>query len=366
MGEKSYLGKGIERVIFVLIALGVGLIFFEEYANYRVYPPAIKRYIIAGNLFFDFAFTVEFIARIFKSSSKGGTGRYMVYEGGLIDFFSSIPLLLFYSSPMFFSLFTSQQLGILPAIGIFRFLKTAKMIRVARALRVIRALKFLGRVKKRYFMTPRYIARAITLSTGALILILMGFSYSFSERVFSPEAKEINNMLASYIKNYPEIETGDVLINLASGSDKVLMIEWSGEIIYKKQGLESIEDNFMPYEYTSQVIGDYKIYYSLLDTSVGLSYVNLLVFSGIILIIILFSTLYRAFFNKHITKPATCMLRGFKTISFNTATPIHERFSDFEIYKLAEQYNKKWLPLKKRLLELKRQNEYNKKNNNIS
>ncbi len=51
------------------------------------------------------------------------------------------------------------------------------------------------------------------------------------------------------------------------------------------------------------------------------------------------------------------MLRGFRTTGYSTPVRVVENKKDFEIYELAEQYNKKWLPIKRRIIELKQQKE---------
>ena len=51
------------------------------------------------------------------------------------------------------------------------------------------------------------------------------------------------------------------------------------------------------------------------------------------------------------------MLRGFKTIDYSTPVRVQDNRRDFEIYQLAEQYNKKWLPIKRRIIEIKKSKE---------
>jgi hypothetical protein len=69
------------------------------------------------------------------------------------------------------------------------------------------------------------------------------------------------------------------------------------------------------------------------------------------------TTVYRRFFNRHIASPVNVMFRGFKTSEYSTPVRIQEKRTDFEIYQLAEQYNKKWLLIKRRIMEIKREKE---------
>jgi hypothetical protein len=46
------------------------------------------------------------------------------------------------------------------------------------------------------------------------------------------------------------------------------------------------------------------------------------------------------------------MLRGFQTTSYSTPVRIKKN-AEFEINQLADEYNRKWLPVKSKIIELK-------------
>jgi hypothetical protein len=84
------------------------------------------------------------------------------------------------------------------------------------------------------------------------------------------------------------------------------------------------------------------------------AYIDMLAFSVILGTFLLMLTFYRSFFKRHVTGILEPVLRGFKTAEYSTAVRIDAERSEFETYQLADQYNRKWLPLKRKILEAKR------------
>jgi len=84
------------------------------------------------------------------------------------------------------------------------------------------------------------------------------------------------------------------------------------------------------------------------------AYIDMLAFSVILGTFLLMLTFYRSFFKRHVTGILEPVLRGFKTAEYSTAVRIDEKRSDFETYRLADQYNRKWLPVKRKILDAKR------------
>jgi hypothetical protein len=84
------------------------------------------------------------------------------------------------------------------------------------------------------------------------------------------------------------------------------------------------------------------------------SYIDLIAVSIILGTFLLSLTFFRYFFKRHVTGIIEPMLRGFKTAEYSTAVRIDEGRSGFETYQIADQYNRKWLPVKRKILEAKR------------
>ena len=87
----------------------------------------------------------------------------------------------------------------------------------------------------------------------------------------------------------------------------------------------------------------------------NIAFRNITFYSIIIGIIIGFTVIYRRFFNRHISEVVRVMLKGYKTEDYSTPVRIDKKRKDFETYLVADQYNRKWLPLKRKIIEIKRE-----------
>jgi hypothetical protein len=147
------------------------------------------------------------------------------------------------------------------------------------------------------------------------------------------------------------------LDELLQGTDSVLFIYKNNEVVFKSITNLDFEKTFFNDDYFINRIGEYDVYFSNKDLKKTNAFINLLAFTMIIGIIIVATTIYKRFFNKHISGVIGVMLKGFKSADYSTPVRINERKWDFETYQLADQYNKKWLPIKRKIVEIKRERE---------
>jgi hypothetical protein len=353
MKKFSYLGGILEGLIFFFIVLVILQTYGEELAVYMGYSVDFRRLLLVAGFCFDMIFSIEFIARLFVSGGRGKTGRYLVREGGIIDFFSSIPLLIFSSGPLLYMTYFAGETGLILSLGSMSFLKIVKTMRVVRTFRFVRTLKILGKTKTQYLMTPKYVASALIITISISVATLIGFTYFENGQLIQSSSVETKKILSSYIDRGGS-ENFD---NLLANSSAVLFIEKDNEVIYRKFEQNHIENYFFNDDYYTEKIGGYDIYFNNKDAKRAHSLINMTLFSLIVLTIIGITTIYRRFFNKHISGVTGVMLRGFRTTGYSTPVRIVEKKKEFEIYELAEQYNKKWLPIKRRIIELKQQKE---------
>lgn len=351
MDKNSYLGRYFEGLFLVLIFLVSIQTFCEEYFIFMNYSVLIRKYMIIAGCAFDLIFTIEFFSRLFISGKKGGTLAYMSREGGFIDLLSSIPLLLFHSGPLIWVTFFAGEAGILAFLGTFSFLKIIKVFRIARTLRFLRPLKLLGKIKRKYRMSPIFLSRAIAISITVIILALIGFSFLDKGTVVQSKSAESQILLENYIKSSSTHNFKELL----TGAESVLFIKKGNETVYKNLSDRDFQDNYFNDDFYMKKIDSYEIYFNNKDAKKIHSFINMIIFSIMIGIIIGFSTFYRRFFNRHISRVASVILRGFKTADYSTAVRIDNNKKDFEIYQIADQYNRKWLPIKRRIIEIKKE-----------
>jgi uncharacterized membrane protein YczE len=349
MNEKSYLGRFFEGLFFILIILVILETFAEEIAAFSGYGVLWRKRLLFAGFGFDLVFTVEFISRLGRSRARRGAGTYLVREFGFVDLLSSVPLLLLHSGPLLFAYF-SGSFGLFAPLGVLSLFKAVKIIRVTRILRFLRTLKLFGKTRPRYLLTSRYVARVLVIVTSVMILSLVGFTYVDNGNVMGSRYEETMRILKTYVSNEQEPHFDRLL----SDGDSVLFIEHEGRLVYEGVPRREFEEYFFDGDYLKSSIDGYEVTFSLRDRNRLLAFVNLLVYTMIVAAILLVTTLYRGYFNRHISNNVGVMLKGFKTEAYSTPVRILKRASDLEIYDLADQYNRKWLPVKRRIVEIRR------------
>ena len=170
MNDKSYLGRFFEPLFFILIILVILQTFSEEFAAFMNYSVNLRKMLLLAGFGFDLIFTAEFIARLCRASRKGGAGQYMTKEYGFIDLVASIPLLLLHSGPLVYLTFFSGKIGLLTSLTALSLMKIIKPIRIARTLRYIRTLKLVGKTKRQYVMTARFVSRVLSIVISIIVI----------------------------------------------------------------------------------------------------------------------------------------------------------------------------------------------------
>jgi len=351
MNKNSYLGKPFEAIIFTFIILAIFHIFLDEYAGFMDYSVEIRKYLLLAGFGFDLIFTIEFFFRLFISGKNRKTLSYIIKEGGLVDFVSSIPLLIFNSGSLVYITFFYGKSGAISAIAGLTILKTVKIIRITRFLRFFRALKIFGKLKSRYIITPSYVSFVTSISIIFIILSLIGFSL-INRGVVKSKSLEVKKVLANYV----EINNEADFKSLLKGTDSVLFIKKGNEYIYTSINYLFFKNYYFNDDYYKSNIGEYEVYFNSKDSKKIHCFINMMSFSMIMGIILGMIIFYRRYFNKNITAVLDVMIRGYKTMEYSTPVRINNKKKNFETYRLADQYNRKWLPIKRRIIEIKKKN----------
>jgi hypothetical protein len=351
MNRYSYLGRFLESILFILIVLVIFETYTEELAVYMNMGVDIRKLLLIAGFCFDVIFSIEFFVRLVMAGRRKKLGTYLAREGGIIDFFASLPLLVLHSGPLFFMTYMSGEMGIVIFMGSLNILKIVKTIRIIRVFRFIRAMKLFGRVRPRYEMTPRYIGSVLIIVITITVAALIGFDYLENSEVIQPRAMEVKKILE------PSLAAGnpEELQLLFGESRSILFIEGEGETILRNIDPVQFKATYFNDDYYVEEISGYSVYFDNKDVKRVHAIIHMLIFNIIIATIIAITTIYRRFFNRHIASATNVMVKGFKTADYSTPVRIQERRMDFEIYQLANQYNRKWLPIKRRIIELKRE-----------
>ncbi len=338
-----------ENFIFVSIVLSIIQTFMEEFSRYLLWNVDIRVFFFFAGFFFDFVFTVEFIVRSILASRENKLKLYLLYRRGWVDFMSSIPLLLFSSGlglVMYISGGSFQSGG-----DILRLLKIAKIIRIARILRLMRIMKIFGKIHyAESVMAERHISTIITIITTSIVILSLVFSFiSFPD--FNKIILERKKSVITFIKNFDELKNNKNYVEediktLVRDIPYILFVYYDNLPLYKQISKEKFKKY---YEITDYYVINYKRYRVIIDLhaegmiSSGLS---LLYFSIDLFLVFVFLFVYSRHFVQTISDPIYIIYKGFSDENYYLEVKIREEFKEDEVFKLAEEYNKKYLPQK--------------------
>jgi hypothetical protein len=339
-----------------------------------------SKLIIAG-FCFDFLFTVEFFIRIALSKKERGLRHYFLFERGWVDFLASIPLLLLDSGPTLFHLLFPDLAAEGGVGGIFSSLKTVKAIRVTRILRLLRAVKILGKIQHAdSAMATRHISTISTVScvTVILVITIFGFfNFSSVDKFMETKTVEYKQILensidmaekdkdpdtlkSELVKKYFRRSTSgiktDIILLMWEGKDPHILVQnfKHQEILHtfmvrydQSSGIYRFLDQFQTFSFSA----DEHPYKMIISNMIPLEFearVNFVMFSIIVFLILGFMLVYTRHFVQTVSDPINVMRLGMEKADSNLEVLTLEQYEDDETYKLAEQYNEKWLPLKQK------------------
>jgi hypothetical protein len=357
--DNSYLGRPLEVLFLFFIVLVILHTLAEELAVLLDLPVDIRTLLLIVGFGFDVLFTFEFITRLVVAGKNRGAGAYMTREGGTIDFLSSIPLLVLSSGPLLYMTFFAGEGGLIIAIGSFSFLKIVKIMRVVRTLRFIRVLKLFGKTKTPRVMTTRYVSLALILAISTQVAALAGFTLFENGRYIRPQALKTSEILQrelGAIEPGQENDNGPAVqqfVPLIRGDRSVLFVRYRDDVVFTNIKQATFSEQYMGSDFFTERISGYQFFFNNKDVKKAYALIHLLVFSGVILNVVAIATVFRSAFNRHVTGVLSMMIRGFRRSRDTTPVRIPGRKRLFETYRLAEQYNRKWLPVKERIRKIK-------------
>jgi hypothetical protein len=343
----------LENFIIFAIILVIIQTFCDELAIVLNWNIKTRNIITLSGLLFDLIFTIEFITRLIIASKKKQAGRYFFYERGWVDFLASIPLLILNSGPESLIIIFGASSGGL-GVGFVNILKVVKAIRITRVLRLIRMLKIFGKIKNaNSVMAQRHVS---TISTSVctsiifVILILGLFHFPNTKELTVLKIERYKKQINGYITlstKWGEVSLFEQLKAGLSGDTDIIKLS-TGENTFSNYNNEYIKTYFSEDDFEEFVVGQVKISVSIKDIRKIESQSSLIFFIIIIFTIIVLMTAYSRHFVQNITDVIHVMNKGFDEKDYLLEVKIKPVYNGDEIFKLAEQYNHKWLTLKSR------------------
>ncbi len=342
----------LENFVFVAIVLVIIQTFCDELAVILSWSTSTKNTLVYSGLIFDFIFTVEFFTRLIVATKKSQTSQYFFYERGWVDFLASVPLLLLNSGPSAYALYTGTMAAGGAAVGALNILKVVKAIRITRVLRLIRILKIFGKIKNAESkMAQRHITVISTIVCAALLamIMIMGFAGypgvgNAKDQMADIYKREIN----LYVNNTASNGKSSVFEKLkhAYEKDKYVLKIQAGSNTYSKISKEKFKAQYYFDEVETIKVGQIKLTYSIKHIAIIESKLSVLFFVLIIFVIVAIMIFYSKHFVQTVSDVIHVLNRGLEERDYFLEAKINEHYFEDEIFRLAQNYNEKWLTVK--------------------
>ncbi len=350
---------------FIITAIFLVLIqtFMEDFSVLLDWTIPWRNYLLFAGLVFDIIFTIEFLFRMGFAIYRGKVKEYIFYKKGWIDFIASVPLLLFSSGPVVWTIITKA--GILAGFSgnFFNILKVIKAIRIARILRLLRVLKIFKQIKHiDSKMVQRHIGKITALCISSLVFVLFIFTI-FSNLSFFPSiGKDYRGKhkiaIETVLSKKLYLEKGR-MDDFARYSD-IIAIKRNGKKIYLKYDVNYYSDHFgfknEDYSYFSleesariyNTRDNFEFFFDIRALHAGQAGENIMFFAIVIVMVFVILVYYSPHFAMTVTDPIHIMCRGIKESGYNFEVKIPDQYRDDDIFQLSELFNRVYLPLKDR------------------
>ncbi|MFP4382624.1 MAG: ion transporter [Spirochaetia bacterium] len=350
MAEKQ---KSIaENIVVLAIILVLIQTFVEDLAVLMNWPWDYRYVLVWTGFFFDVFFTVEFLTRFFLAWRRNRTGEYFYRERGWIDFLASVPLVLFNSGPNVLALLYGN-VTIIGVGGFLNVLKIIKAVRIARILRLLRVLKIFKQIKYTdSVMAQRHIAKITSILVTSFVVVLLGITI-ITSFISIPNVEQNyyrrNMNILDFVREQRLGERRDgFLEEFLTFEGDALVLKEDGETVYSRYGNEYYDTYFGPGDYIYTSRDGLELFIDFRPVNREQAQSNLAFFLIIMTIVFIYLFYYSPHFAITVTDPIHIMRRGMTEGSYNLEVKIPETYRNDDIYLLAAEYNRKFLPMKDR------------------
>ncbi len=347
---EDHFPHAFEIIILILIFLAICHLCIEELAILMAWDTNAHRDLILGAFAFDLIFSLEFLGRSLVSLKEGRFLLYFTRQRGWIDFISSVPLAILVSGPAIYLLFLSpgNEIEHLPQYMVL--LKTAKAVRVTRALRLIRMIRVFGPVQyTESQMTNHHVATVATITVTTLIFSVFVLQLLPISPVPGHTAyrSDVQSRVESYLsQTRAAYEKPDAVLFGSAFPSIVSLKDKDGQVLYEKSG---DTPEWSP-RVDIDLAGGYTANLSYYRADANLALLILCLLAIIMVLLLGYVILYGRLFVQQVAEPIYMMDRGLRQWNYNLSIPEFRDRPQDEISKLANIYNRRWLPLKERIV----------------
>lgn len=343
----------LENVVLIAIVLVLVQTFLEDLATVLSWAVQTRRLLLVAGFVFDLFFTIEFVVRSYDAWRYRRFGDYLWMERGWIDFLASVPLLLLNSGPSLLAMIVGG-VSIVGVGGMLNVLKVVKAIRIARVLRLLRVLKIFRRIKNTdSVMAQRHVAMISAMSVSVLVFVLLTLAVVESfVAIPSLEAEYQERAVASFSFVVDQgLGSGGMESDLAAYAETepaILSVEENGEPRYSRYTQDYFDRYYQETDYGYLERDSIGVFVDLKPINREQARTNLQYFIVIVAIVLVFVFGYSPHFALTVTDPIHVMRRGMAEKNYNLEVRIPEDYRNDDVYRLASDYNRVFLPMKDR------------------
>ena len=343
----------LENVVLVAIVLVLIQTFLEDLATVLAWTVQTRRTLLVAGFAFDLFFTIEFVVRIYDSWRYRRLNRYFWYERGWIDFLASIPLLLLNSGPSLLAMIVGG-VSIVGVGGMLNVLKVVKAIRIARVLRLLRVLKIFRRIKNTDSeMAQRHVAMISAISVTVMVFVLLAVVVAGAFVAIPSLESDYQERAVgafTYITEQGLAAAGmeETLAAFAATEPAILSVEQSGQPRYSRYPQDVFDQYYQAVDYGYVETGSVAVFLDLKPINREQAASNLRSFAVIVAIVLVFVFVYSPHFTLTVTDPIHVMRRGMAEKNYNLEVRVPAHYRNDDIYRLARDYNRVFLPMKDR------------------
>jgi hypothetical protein len=324
------------------ITLAVAQALLEDVSVLAAWPAAPRQAVRLAGFFLDLYFTSEFLARLGLALSERRAESYLGPERGWLDFLASAPLLVLASGPWAVDLLFGTALcttGLLAAA------------RVARALRLLRPARLgFGLLERAPGMAAGHASLLALLGSAVLALGLTAAVLTGSLRPgLQRELDRRQELTAAGLAQASSPATAATALQSLVRADPSLLVAREGQAtLYSRQADDLYAREFALGDYRYLRAGDLELFFDI-RPAVSEAAAQDLLFQLLVLLLLagLFG-FYAPHFTRVVTDPLEVMRRGLAEDGFNLQVRVPEDRREEEVFRLAREYNERWLPLKDR------------------
>ncbi len=294
-----------DKLIFFIIILSIIHLFLEEIGVILGWTISFRHLLIWIGFTFDLIFTIEFIIRYSIAHKNGRVKEYMYYEGGLVDFFASIPLLLFYSGVRVYFLVTITSPLIFYSSSMIGIFRAIKLIRIVRLLRFMRILKIVGRtfqwkienfrknimvvstISIGSFIVGIFLIKLIFVSLGWPGVEIFKYKRSIEYKKLINIAEDISTRFnTNFSAEVERIFQNQIRALQVSIKDKILISKYSDEELFEKYDVDDLM--LLQYNNVNILFTVIDVNKQIAKNNIELIFLILIVLSGILIFYIPF------------------------------------------------------------------------------